>query len=330
MKKVLITGVAGMIGSHLADALLAKGYRVLGIDNLSVGKKANIAHNLGNPKFVFRKGDILNYAVLKRICAGQRFDSIVHLTASKKIGEGGDSIELLNNNVKGTENVLKLAELKTCKVVLGSTSDVYGMSADIPFREKGNLLLGPTTAKRWTYAVSKIYCEQLALGYYKERDVPIVILRYFGGFSPRASISWRGGHIPVFIDAVLKNREIIIHGDGKQTRSMAYISDIVEGTILGMENDKAVGNIFNIGNDEEMSVLDTAYLIHKLAGKKGKPKIKFVPLKKIFGDYREIKRRIPDLNKSYRILGYRPKVSFEKGLALTIKSRKEQLEKSWK
>ena len=326
-KKILVTGVAGMIGSHLADRLLLKGYKVLGVDNLSVGKMENIAQNLNNTNFTFRKINILNYQELEEVCAGSDLGAIVHLAASKKIAEGGNSLEVLINNVNGTENTLKLAKKTKAKFILGSTSDVYGMSGDIPFKESGNLLLGSTTAKRWTYAVSKIYSEQLAFAYYKEHNVPIVILRYFGAFSPRSSSTWRGGHIPIFINAILDDREVIIHGDGTQTRSMGYISDVADGTILSLEKDKAIGHIFNIGNDEEISVIKTAYLIKKIAGKKKKLKIKFAPFKKIFGDYREIERRVPDLTKARKILGYHPKVSLEEGLAMTIQCRKERLRK---
>ncbi|MFH1045740.1 MAG: SDR family NAD(P)-dependent oxidoreductase [Candidatus Omnitrophota bacterium] len=323
MKTVLITGVAGMIGSHLADELLAKGYKVLGLDNLSVGKRENIAQNLANPRFTFKKVDIRDYKKLQDSCKGIHLDAIVHLTASKKISEEGSALDVLTNNVRPTENTLALAQKKKCKFILGSTSDVYGVSADIPFKEEGNLLLGAPTAKRWAYAASKMYAEHLAFAYYKERNVPVIVLRYFGAFSPRASFSWRGGHIPLFIDAVLQGRDIIIHGNGRQTRSMAYISDVISGTVLALENKKAVGNIFNIGSDEELSVIASAHLIKKLAGAGTKTKIRFVPIKKIFGDYREIKRRVPSLANSKRILGYRPKVSLQEGLAITIKARRE-------
>ena len=326
-KRVLVTGAAGMIGSHLCDSLLAYGYKVIGIDNLSNGRIENIFQNLNNSNFIFQKIDILNYKELEKACAGVDVKVIVHLAASKKIAEDGNSLGVLTNNVRGTENSLRLAKRVKGKFILGSTSDVYGASCDIPFRENGNLLLGSTTAKRWSYAVSKIYSEQLAFAYYKEQNVPIVILRYFGAFSPRASFDWKSGHIPIFIDAVLNDREIIIHGDGTQSRSMGYISDVVDGTILTIENSKAIGHIFNIGNDEEMSVLDTAYLIKKLAGINRKLKIKFIPFKKIFGDYCEIKRRVPDLTKARKILGYLPKVNLEEGLLRTIQSRKEWLKK---
>ncbi len=322
MKRVLITGVAGMIGSHLLDALLEKGYKVIGIDNLKFGNLENIKGVLKNKNFKFIKADILNFETLNN--AVKDIDIIVHLAAAKKIGEDGDSFNTLRINAQGTRNVLEAAKKKKIKVIYASTSDVYGLSQDLPFKEDGNLVIGPPTAKRWAYALSKIYGEQLSFAYYKEFNVPIVILRYFGGFSPRSSSTWSGGHIPLFIDAILNDKEVIIHGDGKQTRSMAYVDDLVNGTILAMENPKAVGNIFNIGNKEEMRVIEAAYLIKKLAGKK-KIKIKFVPFKRVFGDYKEIMRRLPDLSKARQILGYRPKVHIREGLKRVLEYRMQHI-----
>ncbi|MDD5435925.1 MAG: SDR family NAD(P)-dependent oxidoreductase [Candidatus Omnitrophica bacterium] len=321
MKRVLITGVAGMIGSHLADELLNRGYAVTGIDNLNVGTRKNIASSLKNSSFKFIKCDITDPASLKK--AASKTEIIVHMAASKKIGESGDALKTLKINCEGTRNVFDCAKAIGAKVVFASTSDVYGSSGDIPFREDGRLVIGSPTAKRWAYAVSKIYGEQLAFACYKEDNVPIVVLRYFGAFSSRSSFTWSGGHIPVFIDAVLNDREIVIHGDGKQTRSMAYVDDVVNGTVLALESRKAVGEIFNIGNDEEVSVIDTARLIQRVCGKK-KIKIRFVPQSKVFGDYEEIKRRVPDLSKAKLFLGYAPKVSFEEGLRLVIKTHKHR------
>jgi len=210
------------------------------------------------------------------------------------------------------------------KVIFASTSDVYGMSQDLPFREDGDLLLGPSMVKRWAYAVSKLYGEQLANAYYKDENVPMVILRYFGGFSSRSSFLWSGGHIPIFIKAILNDEEVPIHGDGSQTRSMAYISDIVEGTFLAMENENAIGEIINIGNPQELSVLGAAELIHKIASTGKELKIRNIPFSDIFGNYKDIMRRIPDLAKAKEILGYEPKVSMRDAISLTIKKIREE------
>lgn len=326
MKRVLITGVAGMIGSHLIDEVLRLDYDVIGIDNLSFGNIENISYNFNHANFRFYKVDVLDFETLKIL--GRDIDTIVHLAAVKKIGEADSSMDTLRINGKGTENILEVAKMWGSKVIFASTSDVYGMSEDLPFREHGNLLLGPTMIKRWSYAVSKLYGEQLAYAYYKDHSVPgvpVVILRYFGAFSPRSSFSWSGGHIPLFIDAVLKDEELIIHGDGTQTRSMGYVTDIVDGTILAMENEDAVGEIFNIGNNEEMSVIDSAYLIHEMANTGKELKLKFVPFKEVFGNYKDVMRRIPDLTKVNRVLGYYPKVGLKEAISKTIKQRRKDL-----
>lgn len=316
-KKILITGVAGMIGSHLLDALLRDNrYEIIGIDNLCFGKIENIKHNFNNPNFKFYNIDVLDFDSLKII--GKDIDIIIHLAAIKKIAEEDSSLPTLKVNYKGTENVFEIAKMWGSKVIFASTSDVYGMSPNLPFREDGDLLLGPSMVKRWSYAVSKLYGEQLAFAYFKDGGVPIVILRYFGGFSPRSSFQWSGGHIPIFINKILNDEEVIIHGDGKQTRSMAYVTDLVDGTILTLENENAVGEILNLGNDEEMSVIASAKLIHKLANTGKKLKLKFVPFGEIFGKYKDIMRRIPDLSKAKRILNYSPKVKLRKAIILTI------------
>ncbi len=327
MKKILVTGVAGMVGSHLVDELLEQGgYEIIGIDNLCFGRKDNIIHNIGNPFFKFYNVDVLDMETLKIL--GKDVDIIVHLAAVKKISEKESALPTLQINNKGTENVLELARMWGSKLIFSSTSDVYGMSLDIPFKEDGDLLIGPSMIKRWSYAVSKIFDEQLAYGYFRTYGVPVVILRYFGGFSPRSSFTWSGGHIPIFINAILKDEELVIHGDGTQTRSMAYVSDLVHGTVLAMENDQAVGEIINLGNDEEMSVIDTAYLIHSLAATGRELKVKFVPMEEVFGKYRDITRRIPDLSKARRLLGYSPRVNIREAISSTIAEVRNNLNAS--
>ena len=211
------------------------------------------------------------------------------------------------------------------KVVFASTSDVYGMSPDLPLNEDGDLLLGPSMIKRWSYAVSKLYGEQMAFGYYHDYQVPVIVLRYFGGFSPRSSFAWSGGHVPIFIRAILNDEEVVVHGDGLQTRSMGFVTDLVNGTMLAMESDKAIGEIINIGNDEELSVVDTAKLIHEIANTGKELKIKFVPMAEVFGKYKDIMRRIPDLKKAKELLGYEPQVRLKKAVELTIQEINKKL-----
>jgi len=323
MKTVLITGVAGMIGSHLLDYMIEKEYQIIGIDDFSFGKIENIQSNLGKDRFKFYRVDIRDYETLKIL--SKDVDIIVHLAAVKKVSELDSSMATLKVNVKGTENVFEAARMWGCKVIFASTSDVYGMSPDLPFREDGDLLLGPSMIKRWGYAVSKLYCEQMAFAYYKDYSVPVVILRYFGGFSPRSSFSWSGGHVPIFINAILNDQEVIIHGDGKQTRCMAYVDDIVEGTFLAIENEKAVGEVINLGNDEEMSVIDAALLIHKIASTGKELKLKYIKMEDIFGKYKDILRRRPDLTKAQNLLGYKPKISIEEAIRRTVEHRKKEI-----
>jgi len=317
MKKVLITGVAGMIGSHLLDALLEKGgYRIIGLDNFSFGKEINILHNLGSPQFQMIQGDVLDEKKVEKLSEG--VDIILHLAAVKKIVEADSSLPTLMINTRGTENILEAARKNSAKVILASTSDVYGMSPDLPFREDGDLLLGPSMIKRWSYAVSKLYDEQLTFGYHHDYDLPVVVLRYFGGFSPRSRFKWSGGHVPIFVDAILNDKEVLIHGDGSQTRSMAYVTDLVRGTVVAMEEESAVGEIINLGNNEEMGVLDTARLIQKVSNTGKKLKLKFVPFGEIFGKYKDIMRRVPDLTKAMKLLGYSPQIPMEEAIRLMI------------
>lgn len=318
-RRVLVTGVCGMIGSHLLDELLRRGESVIGADDLSYGKLKHIRRAISHPRFKFVRADILDAEALYRKVG--RTDTVVHLAAVKKIGEDTRALPTLEVNAMGTQSVMEYARRSKAKVVIGSTSDVYGTSPNVPFNEEGDCVIGPSTAKRWAYAVSKLYAEHAALAYHKDEGVPVVVLRYFGGFSERSSVSWSGGHVPIFIDAIARNRPAIVHGDGSQTRSMAHVSDLVRGTLLAMDRPGAVGQIINIGNDEELSVLATAKLIHRLM-RTGRPlKIKYVPMKRVFGSYREIKRRIPDLRKARRLLGYRPKVRLEEAIRRVIEAR---------
>jgi len=313
-----------MIGSHLLDRLMEdQSCTVVGIDNLRIGRIENIEQHINNDRFMFHKVDVLDLSRL--IDLARDADTIVHLAAAKKIGESGPALDTLKINVEGTDNVFKAAETSNSKVVFASTSDVYGMSPDLPFREDGDLLIGPSMIKRWSYAVSKLCAEQIAYGHYKDRGIPMVILRYFGAFSPRASFSWSGGHVPLFVDAVLQDKEIPIHGDGSQSRSMAAVDDVVEGTLQAMQRDQAIGEIINIGSDEEMTVLECAELIHKIADT-GKPlRIKYIPFSEVFGAYKDIMRRVPDLAKARRLLGYEPKVDIETAIRQTIEERRRSI-----
>ncbi|EKD28129.1 MAG: Nucleoside-diphosphate-sugar epimerase (UDP-glucose 4-epimerase) [uncultured bacterium] len=322
--RILITGVAGMIGSHLLDLLLKDPNNLIyGVDNLKVGKIDNISNYLGNKNFIYNTFDVTN--IYNFIDLYNKLDVIIHLAAEKKGNELMPSFNTLIVNTKGTENMLELAKQNRCKFIFASTSDVYGLSEKLPFNEDDNIVLGPSLIKRWSYAVSKLYCEQLSFAYYKDFNVPIVILRYFGGFSEKASFTWSCGHIPLFIDSVINDTEVNVHGDGKQTRSMCYIKDIVDGTASAIKSEKAIGEIINVGSDEEISVIDSVYIIrdvfYELTGIKREVKIKHIPMHEIFGQYKDILRRRPDLNKAKKLLSYTPQYTFKEGVRITMLER---------
>jgi UDP-glucose 4-epimerase len=320
MSTAFITGVAGFVGSNLAKELLRRKVKVIGIDNFSQGSRRNIESLLKKPAFHFFEADVCNKrAVLRQ---SKNADYIFHM-AAYKIPRYGNAMATLKINTKGTENVLEAAKFNKSKVIFASTSDVYGKNPKLPFREDSDLLLGPTTVKRWSYAVSKIFDEHLCLAYREEYGVPVIIVRYFGGYGPHHNLSWRGGPQAVFIDRAFKKEPLPIHGDGKQTRTFTYISDIVEGTLATMNNEEAVGETFNIGNEREISVIELAAMVWKLINPKDKPRFEFVSYESFSGRYEDVPRRIPDIDKAKRILNFAPKVSLEEGLPITAKWQRE-------
>ncbi len=314
-RKILVTGVAGFIGSHLLDKLIAAGHQVVGIDNLCMGKLENIARHLDNPAFQFLQRDITEASTFADL---EDFDCLVHLAAFK-IPRYGKAIDTLKINYQGTENVLEFARSRNCKCVLASTSDVYGRNPKLPFNEDDDSVLGSSKVARWSYAVSKLFDEHLAFAYQESYGFPVVILRFFGSYGPRHHLSWWGGPQSVFIEQILSDREIQIHGDGLQTRSFTYISDTVAGIYAAIIKSEANGEIFNIGSDREISILDLAKTIKQLSNTPGKLKLKFVPYESFTGKkYEDVRRRIPDNSRCEQILGVKAEVSLEEGLLRTI------------
>jgi UDP-glucose 4-epimerase len=315
-KHVLITGAAGFLGSHLTDALLARGHRVTGVDNLSMGSMSNIGHNLENPRFQFHKVDILDFEAFADVA--QDIDVIIHMAAFK-IPRYGNRLDTLKINTAGTENALQLATRCQAKFVLASTSDVYGKNPELPFHEESASVLGSSSVARWAYAASKLYDEHLCWGYEEKYTIPCTVIRIFGSYGPRHHLSWWGGPQSVFIDQVLKGEPITIHGDGLQTRSFTYVEDTVSGFVAATECDAANGELFNIGDDREITILELARLIHRLVGKPGEPDLIMQPYNEIAGKrYEDVLRRVPDNRKARRLLGFDPKVSLEEGLTRTI------------
>lgn len=320
MKTTLVTGVAGFIGSNLAKELLKRGYRVIGIDNYSQGFKRNIEDLLNKPTFQFYEGDVCNQELILKI--SKDVDCIVHL-AAYKIPRYGNAMTTLKINTKGTENVLEAAKENKCKVVFASTSDIYGKNPNLPFSEESDLLLGQTTVKRWAYAVSKIYDEHLCFAYQEEYRVPVVILRFFGGYGPHQNLTWWGGPQSVFITCALKREPMPIHGDGRQTRSFTFISDIVEATTAAIENGNAVGEVFNVGNEREIAIVELARMIWRMVNLDDKPLLEFVSYQSFSGRYEDVPRRIPDISKAKKLLNFRPKVELEEGLPITIEWQRQ-------
>lgn len=320
MKRAFITGVAGFIGSNLACELIKRGYEVIGIDNYSQGFKRNIENLFGKPAFKFYEGDVCDKEFIFKISDGA--DCIIHL-AAYKIPRYGNAMATLKINTKGTENVLEAAKENKCKVVFASTSDIYGKNPRLPFAEDSDLLLGQTDIKRWAYAVSKIYDEHLCFAYHEEYGVPVVILRYFGGYGPNQNLTWRGGPQSVFIDCALRKVPMPIHGDGKQTRSFTYISDIVAGTIAATENKEIIGQAFNIGNEKEIAIIELARMIWGMANSNGEPLFEFVPYRSFAGRYEDVPKRVPEISKASKLLNFRPKIELEEGLPITIEWQRQ-------
>jgi UDP-glucose 4-epimerase len=317
--KIIITGVAGFIGSNLARRLLKSGHKVIGLDNLSYGFLRNIELFKGNPDFEFILGDIANPFILKDVKA----DIIVHL-ASQKIPRYSNALRTLDENYLMLRNVVQKCIVDKSKIVFASTSDVYGKNTNLPFSEESDLVMGPTTVKRWAYALSKIYGEQYIIANHDEYGIDYTIARFFGSYGPNQNLSWWGGPQSVFIEQAFKKEPIEIHGDGLQTRTFTYIDDTVEALSRCIVNEKGNNEIFNTGSspESEISIVDLARLIWRLInGQVSEARLNFIPYS-FFGKYEDVKRRVPDLSKLERILGFKPCWTLEDGLKSTINWQK--------
>lgn len=315
--RVLVTGGAGFLGSNLIARLLAEDHEVVTIDNLSMGKIEHLAPFQVNPNFRFIKDDVTESRAFDVF--DDEFDCIVHLAAFK-IPRYGKAIDTLQINYRGTECVLEFARKLGCKCVLASTSDVYGRNPDVPFREEHtDSVIGSSKAPRWAYAVSKLFDEHLAFAYQDAFGFPVTLLRFFGSYGPNQHLTWWGGPQSVFINAVLKDEVIPIHGDGMQTRSFTYVSDTVEAIYASIVNDAANGEVLNVGATEEITILKLAETIKRLSGTPGELKVEFIPYESFTGaKYEDVMRRVPDTTLCKQILGVEAQVSLEDGLTRTI------------
>ncbi|MDY6916093.1 MAG: GDP-mannose 4,6-dehydratase [Candidatus Cloacimonadota bacterium] len=313
--KFLITGGAGFIGSHLAEKLLKAGNKVSIIDNLSTGKFSNIVHLTENKDFSYKIDSILNYSLLEKLI--KECDHIYHLAAAVGVKYIIDNPLLsLKTNISGTENVLELANKYKKKVLVASTSEIYGKSDKIPFKETHDRLLGSTYISRWSYSSAKAIDEFLALAYYREKKLPVVIVRCFNTVGPRQTGQY-GMVIPKFIKDALLNHPITIYGDGKQTRCFGYVDDVVNGMIKLMNTKKAEGEIFNIGNDKPISIEALAKKIKTMTNSRSK--IEYIKYEDAYEEgFEDMRQRQPDLTKIKNTIGYKPLYNLDRILKIII------------
>ena len=314
--KALITGGAGFVGSHLAEALVARGDEVFVLDNLSTGSIENIEHLKGHPRFHYTIESIMNEPVTAELV--DRVDVVFHLAAAVGVRLIVESpVNTIETNVHGTEMVLKLANKKKKKVVVASTSEVYGKSGIVPFREDADLVLGPTSKGRWSYACSKAIDEFLALAYHKEKRLPVVLVRLFNTVGPRQTGRY-GMVIPSFVKQALQGRPLTVFGDGTQSRCFTYVSDVVEQLVALAEEPRAVGEVFNVGNDrEEITIGDLARRVKARTG--AKSEVVLVPYDQAYEEgFEDMQRRVPDLAKLRALTGYVPKVQLDEILDRVI------------
>jgi UDP-glucose 4-epimerase len=306
--RVLITGGAGFIGSHLADAYLQRGDEVLIIDDLSTGTIENIRHLKNNPRFQYTIDSVHNQPVTAELV--DQCDVVVHLAAAVGVKLIVESpVRTIETNVRGTEVVLALANKKQKRVLVASTSEVYGLSTDVPFKEDGNLVMGATTKGRWSYACSKAIDEFLALAYWREKKLPTTIVRLFNTVGPRQTGRY-GMVIPTFVRQALAGRPITVYGNGKQTRCFGYVGDVVGALIKLMDHADSVGQVYNIGSTEEISIAKLAEKIKELT--KSDSEIVFVPYDEAYEEgFEDMPRRVPDTSKIKQLVGFEPKMKLE-------------------
>jgi UDP-glucose 4-epimerase len=319
--RYLITGGAGFIGSHLSDELLRRGHEVYIVDDLSTGSIENVKHLKANSRFHYLIDSCENVPVMAELV--DTCDRIFHLAAAvgvKLIVEA--PVHTIETNVHGTEVVLKHANKKKKLVLIASTSEVYGKSTAVPFKETADLVLGPTDKHRWAYACSKLIDEFLALAYWKERKLPVIIVRLFNTVGPRQTGQY-GMVIPNFVRQALSGQPITVFGDGTQSRSFTYVGDVVRAMVALMDEPAAIGHVFNIGHGVEISINALAERVRALTASPSE--IVHIPYDKAYeSGFEDMPRRVPDTTKLQSLIGFRPTVELDEILTRVIESFRQR------
>ena len=326
--KVLITGGAGFIGSHLADAHIKRGDEVTALDDFSTGRAENVAQFKSVKKFQLIKGSVLDRDTVNDLM--QDCDICYHLAAAVGVYMIVEKpLNSLMTNLKGTEVVLELADKYRKKILIASTSEVYGKSNKFPFKEDDDTIMGATDKSRWSYAYAKAVDEFMSLAYYHERKLPVIVVRFFNTVGPRQTGRY-GMVIPNFVRQALKNEDITIFGDGHQSRCFTYVGDVVTAVMDLMQAPQAVGQVVNIGNNSrEISIEDLAKRIIELTGSKSK--LIYIPYTKAYPlGFEDMERRVPDLFKIKSLINFQPKVELDEILQLVIDDKKQKLGELYK
>lgn len=322
MKTVLIIGSAGFVGSHLMECCLSNNWRVIGIDDFSSGQQENI-RNINNKNFIFIRQDLSKpngVSLLEKKISKvgiKKIDEVVHL-AARKIPRYGKRLETLVINIETTKSAGELAGHYKSRLIFASTSDVYGLSTNLPFKESGNLTFGPSHVARWAYGSSKYIGEQFAYGFSEEYGIPIVIVRIFGVYGPRQVKGWKGNAVSAFFEQAMDKNIYELHGDGKQTRSFLYISDLIDLFLLVLRSKSKNAQVINVGNNESVSMIDLAKKTHRLIHGKRKFIYKLIDYSSFTGkEYQDVMIKNPDLKQVSNMYGWKPKVNLTLGLAKT-------------
>ncbi|MER2600453.1 MAG: GDP-mannose 4,6-dehydratase [Caldilineales bacterium] len=320
MQRILITGGAGFIGSHLAETLLARGCHVTLIDNLSTGNTDNVRHLIGHERFRLAIETLNNEMVLDRLVS--ECDVIFHLAAAVGVQLIiRNPVRTIETNILGTEAVLRAARRYRARVLIASTSEVYGKSSQVPYREDADIVLGPTARNRWAYAASKMVDEFLALAYYHEHSLPVTLFRLFNTVGPRQTGRY-GMVIPRFVQQALAGQAITVYGNGAQTRCFCNVQDAVRAIIGLAESEAALGQVFNIGSTEEVTILELARrTLLAVNGEQAgwREQITFVPYAEAYAEgFEDMLRRVPDISKIERAIGWRPTIPLDETLRQVI------------